>query len=62
MPCGDLAKILLRGKLTICNVDEIHALQELLQRFVVCPVEAVVRLIPIVNLVRDRYRTITRDG
>ena len=62
MPCSDLAKILLRGKLTVCNVDKIHALQELLQRFVVCCVDAVIRLIPIVNLVRDRYRDRSMRG
>ena len=62
MPCRYLAKILLRGKLAIRNIDEIDSLQKLLQRFVICRMEAVIGLVSIVNLVRDRHRTIARDG
>jgi hypothetical protein len=62
MPCRYLAEIFRRSKLAICNIDEIHSLQKLLQRFVIGRMEAVIGLISIVNLVCDRNRTIARHG
>ncbi len=61
MPYRNLVKILFRGELAVCDIDEIRSPQKFLQCLVIGGMEAVVGLIAIVNLVRDRHRAICGD-